>query len=55
MYANGMTDGWFDFMARFEKVIDDNRTSLSIEEKNTADDLLFKLKNHLLAGNYQHT
>lgn len=47
MYANGMTDGWFDFMEGFEKVINDNRTALSNEEKNTADDLLFKLKKSL--------
>lgn len=46
-YANGMTDGWFDFMAGFEKVINHNRASLSIEEKNTADNLLFKLKKSL--------
>jgi hypothetical protein len=47
MYANGLTDGWFDFMNAFEKTITDNQTFLSIDEKNTAFDLLIKLKKSL--------
>jgi len=47
MYATGMTDGWFNFMDAFEKAIKDNQTYLSADEKNAADDLLFKLKKSL--------
>lgn len=47
MYANGMTDDWFDFMNGFEEVLKDNQVSLSADEKNIADDLLFKLKKSL--------
>lgn len=47
MYATGMTDGWFDFMNAFETAINDNRGSLSIEEKSVAEDLLLKLKKQL--------
>ena len=44
MCATGMTDGWFNFLFAFEKVIQDNTTVLSNEEKMVADDLILKLK-----------
>ena len=47
MYATGLTDGWFEFMNTFEKTLHVNQSSLSIEEKNTAENLLLKLKKHL--------
>lgn len=46
-YANGLTDGWFDFLNSLDKVIKDNETLLNAEEKDIAADLLFKLKKSL--------
>jgi len=46
-YATGMSDGWFDFLFAFEKIIQDNSTILNNEEKSVADDLIIKLKTSL--------
>ncbi len=43
-YANGLTDGWFDFLKAFEGVIINNKNIMNNEENKLATSLISTLK-----------
>lgn len=47
LYANGLTDGWFDFKSAFEKSLQSNRSKMTAEQTAVADFLISTLNKSL--------
>ena len=47
LYVNGLTDGWHDFQAAFERLLISNRTALTKDQREQAEYLNNTIKNWL--------
>ena len=46
-YVNGLTDGWFDFKAEMEKTLQLNKTKMTSDQVDIANNLIEKLNDSL--------
>ena len=46
-YINGLTDGWYDFLTSFKKIVSDNFNNIALEDLELADLLIATLENSL--------
>jgi hypothetical protein len=54
LYANGLTDGWFDFLQAFENAIKDKENILDNDEKKLVKSLIITLKQVLKKDKRMH-
>lgn len=46
-YINGLTDGWYDFLTSFKKIVSDNFNNIALEDLELADLLIATLETSL--------